>query len=222
MEKYTVPNLRNAAVLTIDTQNDFSLPGATAEIKGTYEVLSNMVKILEVCRKNRLPIIHVLRIYKADGSNADICRKEIIESGGRIVNPDTEGADLVDVIKPIGFQELRFDELLAGKIQQVGSHEWAIYKPRWGAFYQTKLDEFLRRLEVDTLVFIGCNFPNCPRTSIYEASERDYRLIMIEDAVSGTYERGLTELSNIGVRIYHTHKFISELKSEFEAGPNCV
>lgn len=105
------------------------------------------------------------------------------------------------MIKPIGFQELRFDELLAGKILQVGSHEWAIYKPRWGAFYQTKLDEFLRRLEVDTLVFIGCNFPNCPRTSIYEASERDYRLIMIEDVVSGTYERGLTELSNIGVRM---------------------
>src|SRR5690554_6242717 len=98
MGSYVVPNLRNAAVLTIDVQNDFSLPGATAEIYGTYEVLPNLVKVLQACRKNRLPIIHVIRIYKSDGSNVDICRRELIESGKRIVTPDSDGPDLVDLI----------------------------------------------------------------------------------------------------------------------------
>ena len=48
-------------------------------------------------------------------------------------------------------------------------------------------------------MFTGCNFPNCPRTSIYEASERDFRVLLVEDAVSGLYERGKEELRNIGV-----------------------
>jgi hypothetical protein len=51
----------------------------------------------------------------------------------------------------------------------------------------------------DTLVFCGCNFPNCPRTSIYEASERDFRIVLAHDALSGLYERGERELGAIGV-----------------------
>ena len=51
------------------------------------------------------------------------------------------------------------------------------------------------------MVFCGCNFPNCPRTSIYEASERDFRVVLVRDAVSGLYERGERELTNIGVHL---------------------
>ena len=39
MSKYLEPSLINSAVITIDTQNDFSLPEAVAEIKGTYDVI---------------------------------------------------------------------------------------------------------------------------------------------------------------------------------------
>jgi nicotinamidase-related amidase len=76
-----------------------------------------------------------------------------------------------------------------------------MYKPRWGAFYDTKLDQHLRESGSNTLVFAGCNFPNCPRTSIYEASERDYRIILVSDAVSGMYERGIEECRAIGVSV---------------------
>ena len=68
-----------------------------------------------------------------------------------------------------------------------------------GAFYNTPLEAYLRQQELSTLIFTGCNFPNCPRTSIYEASERDFRVLLVEDAVSGLYERGKEELRNIGV-----------------------
>jgi hypothetical protein len=47
----------------------------------------------------------------------------------------------------------------------------------------------------------GCNFPNCPRTSIYEASERDFRIVLARDAISGLYERGEHELVGIGVHL---------------------
>ena len=54
---------------------------------------------------------------------------------------------------------------------------------------------------MDTLVFVGCNYPNCPRTSIYEASERDFRIVLVEDALSGLYQRGKEEMQNIGVLV---------------------
>jgi nicotinamidase-related amidase len=51
------------------------------------------------------------------------------------------------------------------------------------------------------VVFVGCNFPNCPRTSIYEASERDFRIVVVSDALSGLDERGIKECRAIGVDV---------------------
>lgn len=214
MSKYTKPDFSKCAVLTIDTQNDFSLPGAIAEIKGTSDVFPRMKNILEACRRNQIPIVHVIRIYEEDGSNVDLCRREIIESGVAIVRPGSIGADLVSSIKPQNAENLNYQDLLDGEIQSIGTSEWAIYKPRWGAFYQTKLEDFLRAKEIDTIVFIGCNFPNCPRTSIYEASERDFKVIMVEDAISGVYSKGIEELNNIGVEVYKTDQLIQLFESE--------
>jgi nicotinamidase-related amidase len=64
---------------------------------------------------------------------------------------------------------------------------------------------------VSTLLFCGCNFPNCPRTSIYEASERDFRVVLVRDAVSGLYERGEQELANIGVSVVDGSEVVSSL-----------
>ena len=47
----------------------------------------------------------------------------------------------------------------------------------------------------------GCNFPNCPRTTIYEASERDFRIVLANDATSARYDIGLRELKNTGVML---------------------
>ena len=92
----------------------------------------------------------------------------------------------------------------------MGLKEWIMYKPRWGAFFGTKLEEHLRSLGTSTVVFAGCNFPNCPRTSIYEASERDFRVVAIEDAISGVYEKGRTELAGIGVSVLSADAFLNE------------
>ena len=47
----------------------------------------------------------------------------------------------------------------------------------------------------------GANFPNCPRTTVYEASERDFRVVVAEDALSGLYDKGAAELRAIGVAL---------------------
>lgn len=47
----------------------------------------------------------------------------------------------------------------------------------------------------------GCNFPNCPRATLVEASERDYRLILTNDATSRLHDVGRTEMTGVGVNL---------------------
>jgi nicotinamidase-related amidase len=204
MDEYLQPNPDSAVLLTIDTQNDFTLPGAPAEIEGTAEAVPQMQCLAEAFRFADAPIVHVIRLYKEDGSNVDQCRRKAVESGAEIVRPGTDGAELVSELKPSADLDLDAEQLLHGELQEIGSREWIMYKPRWSAFYRTGLEDFLASRSVDTIVICGCNFPNCPRTTVYEASERDYRLVFVSDATSGVYERGLDELDNIGVTVQNT------------------
>ena len=111
---------------------------------------------------------------------------------GRLVAPEI----LADVPA-----ELDDDLLLSGGIQSLGPNEVVIFKPSWGAFFQTPLEGHLERNGITTLVFSGCNFPNCPRTSTYEASERDFRVVLARDAISGLDDKGVDELGGIGVTV---------------------
>lgn len=59
--------------------------------------------------------------------------------------PETEGAELVQEVKPNHSVKLDSEELLSAKFQQIGDNEFVIYKPRWGAFYGTQLEDFFER-----------------------------------------------------------------------------
>jgi len=101
-----------------------------------------------------------------------------------------------------------------GKFQNIGQKEWIMYKPRWGAFYKTNLETKLNELGIDSLVICGCNFPNCPRTTIYEASERDFKIFFVRDATSGVYEKGINELRDIGIKVFKTNSLINFIEQK--------
>jgi nicotinamidase-related amidase len=206
MDPYTHPDMGHSALITIDTQNDFTLAHAPAHIPGTAEVIPRMCRLLQAYRKRAWPVVHVVRLYLPDGSNVDACRRHGVEQGGHMLTPGAEGAELVEALKPQSSARLDADTLLKGEFQPLADNEYAMYKPRWGAFYDTSLESFLRQRDINTLVFCGCNFPNCPRTSIYEASERDFRLVLVTDALSQLYARGEQEMADIGVELMTTRK----------------
>jgi len=196
-------------LLTVDLQVDF-LPGSPFGREENREVSRKAGRLCEAFRNKGLPIIHVVRIYLPDGSNAEPFRRGSIISRGGPVLAYSEGSQLApDLLKsPI---ELDVPLLLAGKPQWIGPSECIIYKSRFGAFYKTCLEEVLMELGASTLIFSGSNFPNCPRSSIYEACERDYNIIVAEDAISGLYERGKEELVNIGVVLMKSDEIINSL-----------
>lgn len=201
MDDYTNPQWERSALLTIDVQRDFSLPGAVFCIPGTEEALPQMKRVAEAYRSADLPIVHIVRLYLSDGSNVDLCRRASIQNGSRIAEPGSSGSQIMEDLLPSPAVTLDDARLLAGEFQQIGPSEWILYKSRFGAFYKTSLEEYLKELGISTLVVAGCNFPNCPRTTIYEASERDFRIVLVNDAISGLYERGVREITNIGVTV---------------------
>ncbi len=212
MDEYTRPDFDKSAIITIDVLRD-TLDGQCLEIPGTSAALPKMKQLLDFYRENNKPIIHIVRIYKADGSNVDLCRRGLIEAGAEILTENSLGAELAPQL--FDNEAVRYDTklLLNGGVQKISNNEVIIYKPRWGAFYSTPLEKHLKELEVNTLVFCGCNYPNCPRTSIYEASERDYKIALAEDAISGLYEQAKTELLNICVLVESTNNLIDLARS---------
>lgn len=208
---YTAPEWTSSALITIDTQCD-TLEGQPLEIPGTTAILPRMKSLLASFRSAGRPIIHIVRIYQADGSNVDLCRKELVMKGARLVLAGTPGCQLASDILPRKGILLNEDLLLSHGIQKIGANEVVLYKPRWGAFYKTPLEQYLREQNISTLIFCGCNFPNCPRTSIYEASERDFRVVLVDDAVSGLYDQGRHEMKNIGVELLSTSQVINAVQ----------
>jgi len=208
---YTTPVPERSVLLTIDVQQDFTAPGAVAEIAGTHDRLPVMRRMLDAYRRQHLPIVHVLRLYLPDGTNADLCRRAAIENGNAVVFPGSAGAELAEPLKPASDTHVDATLLLANQLQLLADNEWAMYKPRWDAFYGTPLESHLRSLGVNTIVVVGCNFPNCPRATVYGASVRDFRVALIADAVSGVYDQGLRELNGIGVSTPSADEYLSLL-----------
>jgi nicotinamidase-related amidase len=212
-DRYTEPDWPHSALIIIDVQRDFTLKEGAACIQGTIEVVPFIRRLSVAYRTASLPIIHIVRLYLKDGSNVDLCRRARAEEGASLVEPGTEGSQIVEELLPSPSIRLDAPRLLKGKLQAIGNREWILYKPRFGAFFKTPLEEHLSALGVNTVVLTGCNFPNCPRATLYEASERDFRIVLVKDAVSGAYDRGIEELQGIGVSIMRTDDCESILKS---------
>jgi nicotinamidase-related amidase len=212
VDELTSPNWESAALITIDTQAD-TLDGQPLEIPGTSEAAANIARLAAAFRRRRLPIVHVVRLYLADGTNAEPSRQELARGPVPVLRPGTPGRLLAPGLVEDGAPPLDDQLLLAGGVEYLDDHEAVLYKPRWGAFYGTPLDEHLRDAGVTTLLFVGANFPNCPRTSIYEASERDYRIVAVTDAISAIYDRGIEELRGIGVWTLTTDEVLATLEA---------
>jgi nicotinamidase-related amidase len=207
IDPHLEPHWDSAALITIDMQRDFLSDGAYG-FAGTTEVLPNLGKLTEAFRSAGRPIVHIVRLYPADGLDVDRVRRTLVRAGADFVRPGSHGRLLATGLAPT--DELDDDALLRGEPQALGPAEYALYKPRWGAFYRTRLDELLAGHGVDTIVFAGCNLPNCPRASIIEAHERDYRVVLVTDAVSQASDHGLREVAGLGTVLCTTAEAVGQ------------
>lgn len=212
-DPHIAPELARSALLVIDTQVDF-LDGGASPIAGTTEVLPPIGRLLAAYRAARLPIVHVVRLY--EGDDVDLPRRTLIASGAQVVRPGSPGSQIAPGLRPPAAADLDPSLLLAGRVQQLADDEWAMWKPRWGAFHRTPLDEHLADLSVSTVVLAGCNYPNCPRAAVYGASERDYRVLIAADAISGVTPIHLNEAERMGALHATTAGIIAAVTTDID------
>src|SRR5438105_4369838 len=86
-DPYTEPQFGAAALVIIDTQRDLLDDGALP-IAGTSARLPNMRVLLDAFRAAERPIVHIIRIYEPNGSDADLCRRELLGEGAAVLLRD--------------------------------------------------------------------------------------------------------------------------------------
>lgn len=194
---YTAIEWSTSALLIIDVQNDF-VDGAMP-VEGTKEILPQLAGVIAAFRTARRPIAHVIRLYVPGGSDVDLVRRRDIEGGLQAAAPGSSGAAIPISLTQDRSVELDTDYLLAGSPQLLSDDEAIFYKPRWSAFFRTDLLEWLTGRGVTSVVVAGCNLPNCPRATLFDASERDLRAALVADATSQVTQERLADLALIGV-----------------------
>lgn len=195
IDKHIAPHFESSALVIIDVQNDF-LDDGPLGVAGTKERLGELERLTKLYRRAGRPIFHVVRLYT--GGDVDTVRRSEFEAGVRLVQPHTEGADIPVRLLPHEVT-LKPEQLMTGDVQRVSDREFIVWKPRWSAFHRTNLDALLRVLGVDTVVVAGCNFPNCPRATLFDATELDYRAAVVTDATSGVSQERIDDIKPIGV-----------------------
>jgi nicotinamidase-related amidase len=184
---------RKYSLVIVDMQNDFVLPGAPACVAGAYDTVPCIKRLLDFFRVNKLPVFHVVREYRADGSDIEMNRLDGFLRKGRYLVPGTKGCEIVDPLRPM-------------------DGEYRVVKNRYSCFMNTEMDFMLRRIGVTHLVVCGTQYPNCIRATIFDAVCHGYHVINIIDATSAQApdiaKANITDIRNIGVDCIYLDDFI--------------
>jgi len=186
-----MPN--KSALIIVDMQNDFVLPDAPACIAGAMATVPKIQKLLNLFRKQKMPVIYIIREYREDGCDIEITRQKAFLNGKKYCVPGTKGCEIVEALKP-----------LAG--------EYKIMKNRYSSFMNTELDFILRRLGIRTIVVCGTQYPVCVRTTVFDGVALDYEVILVTDAASAqtneVADANILDMKNIGVQCIDTDTYL--------------
>jgi nicotinamidase-related amidase len=180
------------ALIVIDMQRDFLLPGGFGESLGNdvgqlLKVVPPLAALIAAARKAGILVIHTREGHVPDLSDcppAKLSRgapsKRIGDPGkyGRILIRGEYGHDIVDELSPV-------------------DGEVVIDKPGKGAFYATELQEVLGRAGITQLLVTGVTTEVCVHTTTREANDRGYECLVVSDCV-GSY---FPEFQRVGLEM---------------------
>ena len=152
------------ALLVVDMQNDFVLPGAPAEAEGALDVIPVIAGLIARARRRGFPIVYTQEMHRPDESDFGI---ELHFEPLHCLE-GTEGPEIVDDLKPED-GDLRITN-----------------KRRYDAFLGTDLDLVLRCAGVENLIVTGVCTDVCVTSTVQHARNLDYRCVVVRDGVAGS------------------------------------
>ena len=174
-------DLPATALLIIDMQRDFVLPGGFGEKLGNdtsllLAAVPPAERVLKRAREKSMFVVHTREGHRPDLTDcppAKLTRggKTFIgEAGpmGRILVRGEEGHDIIEELYP-------------------KSGEPVIDKPGKGSFHATDLHQILLDRKIRTLVVCGVTTEVCVHTTVREANDRGYECVVLSDCVASYF-----------------------------------
>ena len=135
-------------------------------------VIDRAAQLFQALRERGVPVVHVVTEYRDAGEIMANPFWRAIENDPAKAR---KGMSRHNIIGGRGTEII--PSLLDKRDLVVGG------KKRYSPFFGTGLDFALRRLGVDTLILAGINTSSCVLCCGFEATNRDYRVIIAADAV---------------------------------------
>ncbi|HKG88691.1 MAG TPA: isochorismatase family cysteine hydrolase [Nitrososphaeraceae archaeon] len=172
----------NPALLVIDVQNGFVTKGGSYDLLGMEtsnyrEVIPKIRDLINLCKNVRIPIFYTQAVRESSGIDLLTRSHKILPKSREerikkkpICVRETWDAEIVDEIKP-----------------SEGDH--VVIKRRDSAFHDTEIGVWLRSLKIDTLIFCGIDTSICVETSLRDAFNIGYDVVLISDATASNNKK---------------------------------
>ena len=173
-------DLNKTAVVVIDMQNAFVSKGGMFDLRGfdvtpNQKIIEPIKKICNAARQKNIKIIKVAHVLSPDlrdvGPDSSFWYKSVkhYRENPKWKNAylirDTWGSEYPDELKPT-------------------ENDIYIEKPRFSAFFGTRLDVILKTYGLKHLIFVGIATNICVEASIKDAGHLGYWPILITDATT--------------------------------------
>lgn len=174
-------DLDSTALLIIDMQRDFVLPGGFGEALGNdtsplLDAVEPIKRVLDIAREKGMMVVHTREGHRPDLTDCPPAKLDrggkrfIGEQGpmGRILVQGEQGHDIINQLYPI-------------------DGEPVIDKPGKGSFYATDLQLILENRGIKTLIVCGVTLEVCVHTTVREANDRGYECVVLSDGVASYF-----------------------------------
>jgi len=162
----------NTALLVVDMQNGFCHENGSVNQVGLpaarlQPAIEPCQRLIAAARGADIPIIYTRYVYRPDYSDGGVMVHELIPAlkDGHCLAAGTWDIEVLDELTP-------------------GDDDYIIDKNRPSAFFSAEMEPMLKRLGISDLVVCGVTTNCCVETTVRDASQRDYRTFVVEDAVA--------------------------------------
>jgi ureidoacrylate peracid hydrolase len=195
----------NPALLVIDMQNGFVSKGGSYDLMGLNiskysDVVPSLKQLIGFCRKVKIPIFYSQAVREESGIDLltrshrilPKSREERIKRRPICIRGSWD-AEIVEELKP------NFDDHV-------------VIKRRDSVFQDTEVEVWLRSLGIDSIIFAGIDTSICVESSLRDAFNHGYDIILIADATSSNnlnhYNSTLDNIRNYYGLVMNLDEFI--------------